>query len=298
MKNELAKLKEELAEARQKIKALQEELAESDKGASAFFLENIAELEKEISERKKAEEKLKAANRQLEAREKKLQESNKELQEFAYVASHDLKEPLRMVSSYTQLLERRYKDKLDDKAKKFIDYAVDGAKRMQTLIDDLLSFSRISTQGDEFVKTDVNRLLHDVKNSMKTLIADRKAVITNDKLPEVVADKAQLERLFANLIGNAIKYCNKKPKIHISAKKTKNEWRFSVQDNGIGIDEEFREKVFIIFQRLHAKDKYSGSGIGLAISRRIINRHGGRIWFESEPGKGTTFYFSLPIKNK
>lgn len=241
---------------------------------------------------------IKNAQHDLLQTTEELQRSNYELEQFAYVASHDLKEPLRMVSSYTQLLERRYKDKLDDKAQKFIAYAVDGAKRMQTLIDDLLQFSRVATQGKEFEKADANSILSNVQSDLEYLINESKAVITNDKLPEIYADKVQIERVFQNLISNAIKFRKKDqyPLIHISATEDKNNWVFSVKDNGIGIHEDFNEKVFIIFQRLHSKDEYEGTGIGLAVSKKIIARHGGKLWFESQLGKGTTFYFTLPIK--
>ncbi|MCB2194480.1 MAG: PAS domain S-box protein [Bacteroidetes bacterium] len=231
----------------------------------------------------------------LKTTSKNLQRSNKELERFAYVASHDLQEPLRMVSSYTQLLERKYKDQLDERASKYIYYAVDGALRMQTLINDLLIYSRISTKGDKFVKTDIREIVNSAIKSLHLVIEETKAQISIDELPAIRVDKAQIERIFYNLINNAIKFRteNQNPKIHISAKEQNKSWLFSIKDNGIGIDKKFEEKVFTIFQRLHGGDKYKGTGIGLAICKRIVNRHGGEIWFESEGKGGTTFFFTI-----
>ncbi len=242
----------------------------------------------DLTERIQAEQKLKLLL-------KDLKRSNEELEQFAYVASHDLQEPLRMVSSYTQMLERRYKDQLDERAEKYIYYAVDGAKRMQNLINDLLSFSRISTRGDEFVLTDFNSIITSVLKSLEMVITETGTKIYFDELPVIKADKAQIERLFQNLIGNAVKF--KKPGekavIHISAKEKNGNWLFAVKDNGIGIDAAYKEKIFVIFQKLHGPNEYPGTGIGLAICKRIVNRHGGKLWFESEPGNGTTFFFTI-----
>jgi PAS domain S-box-containing protein len=225
-----------------------------------------------------------------------LERSNAELERFAYVASHDLQEPLRMVTSYLQLLERRYKDKLDGDALEFINYAVDGSNRMKTLISDLLAYSRVGTRGKEFTLIDCEDVLGRVLNTLQVSIEENKAKVTHDPLPKVMADDAQLESLFQNLIGNAIKFhSQKQPRIHVGVKKDEKNWVFSVSDNGIGIDPQFFERLFIIFQRLHNREDYPGTGIGLAISKRIVERHNGRIWIESQPKKGSTFFFTLPI---
>jgi len=244
----------------------------------------------DITEQKHAEEKLLKAMSDLE-------HSNKELEQFAYVASHDLQEPLRMVASYTQLLGKRYKDKLDSDANDFIAFAIDGAVRMQTLINDLLAFSRISSKVKPFTSVNLSEVLGEALMSLQSIIIENSAIILNDNLPSVLGDDSQLTRLFQNLIGNAIKYRRDiPPEIHISAEEMKSEWKISVQDNGIGIEKDFYEKIFIIFQRLHSRDKYPGTGIGLAICKRIVEMHGGRIWLESEKGHGSTFYFTIPIK--
>jgi two-component system, chemotaxis family, sensor kinase Cph1 len=228
-----------------------------------------------------------------------LEYSNSELERFAYVASHDLQEPLRMVTSYLQLLERRYKDKLDGDALEFINYAVDGSNRMKTLINDLLAYSRVGTRGKEFAFTDCEELLARVLANLQTSIKENEAKVTHDPLPRVMADEVQLESLFQNLIGNAIKFHGgKTPRIHVGVMKDEKNWVFSISDNGIGIDPQYFERIFIIFQRLHNREDYPGTGIGLAISKRIVERHGGRIWIESQPQKGSTFFFTLPIKGE
>jgi signal transduction histidine kinase len=245
------------------------------------------ELQKEIEVRKKAETELQNTLVQLSR-------SNKELEQFAYVASHDLQEPLRMVSSYVQLLAERYKDQLDERAQKFINYAVDGAVRMQVLIQDLLSFSRVSTRGLAFAQVDCNSLLVEALDNLQTSIRTTEAVITSDQLPVVFGDRIQILQVFQNLIGNSLKFCtNKPPEVHVGAELNADNWRFSVRDNGIGIDAKYADKIFVIFQRLHTREEYPGTGIGLALCKRIVERHGGDIWFESEVDKGTTFYFTL-----
>ena len=229
---------------------------------------------------------------------RELARSNTELEQFAYVASHDLQEPLRMVSSYTQLLARRYKGKLGSDAEEFINYAVDGATRMQRLIQDLLAYSRVGTKGREFVPTDCEVLLDRVLGDLRVTIEESGAVVTHDLLPIVRADEIQIGQLLQNLIGNAIKFCKQEPPlVHVSGKRNGKAWIFSIQDNGIGIDPQYAERIFVIFQRLHKREEYQGTGIGLAVCKKIVERHGGRIWVESEPDKGATFYFTIPTQN-
>jgi PAS domain S-box-containing protein len=225
-----------------------------------------------------------------------LQRSNKELEQFAYVASHDLQEPLRMVSSFTQLLSMRYKDKLDKEAHEFIKFAVDGAFRMQSLINDLLEYSRIGTRGKSLSVTDMNSILGQTLHNLSIIINEKAALVTNDELPAVTADAGQMVQLLQNLIGNALKFCNTSPRIHVSAREENDCYLFAVKDNGIGIEPEYFERIFQIFQRLHPKDEYGGTGIGLAICRRIVERHGGKIWVESIPGEGTVFKFTIRKK--
>jgi PAS domain S-box-containing protein len=227
-----------------------------------------------------------------------LRRSNDHLQQFAYVASHDLQEPLRMVVSYLQLIERRYAEALDDDARDFIGYAVDGANRMKELITGLLAYARVD-KGEQDLRelTSLQSTLDKALNNLSVTIAESGAVITHDDLPEIQADSLQMMQLFQNLIGNALKFHMDAPlHIHIGAQRHGEEWQFSVQDNGIGIEAASLEKIFGLFQRLHRRSEYSGTGIGLAICRKVVERHEGRIWVESEVGKGSTFYFTLPIK--
>jgi len=225
-----------------------------------------------------------------------LKRSNEELEQFAYVASHDLQEPLRAVTSYTQLLAQRYQGNLDAKADKYIHYIVDGATRMQQLINDLLVYSRLGTRGKEFEPADCNAAVNQSLSNLQIAIAETKAVITCDRMPTVMADEFQLVQLFQNLVANGIKFCREDiPLIHITACRQDSEWVFSVRDRGIGIDPEYADRIFIIFGRLHSRREYSGTGIGLAMCKRIVERHGGRIWVESQEGKGATFYFTIPI---
>ncbi|MEG3846809.1 PAS domain S-box protein [Microcoleus sp. herbarium19] len=225
-----------------------------------------------------------------------LKRSNEELEQFAYVASHDLQEPLRAVTSYTQLLADRYRGNLDEKADKYINYIVDGATRMQQLINDLLAYSRLGTRGQEFEPADCNAAVQQSLCNLQIAIAEKKAVITCDAMPTVMADESQLVQLFQNLIANSIKFCRQDiPLIHIAARREESEWLLCVRDNGIGIDPEYADRIFIIFGRLHGRREYSGTGIGLAMCKRIVERHGGRIWVESQEGKGATFCFTIPI---
>jgi PAS domain S-box-containing protein len=235
----------------------------------------------------------KGAEKTLFALNEDLLRSNKELEQFAYVASHDLQEPLRMVSSFTQLLSQRYKDKLDQDAQDFIQFAVEGAARMQVLINDLLDYSRIETRGRKFAVVDLHDVLGQVINNLMLNIKEKNAIVTYDELPKVVADEGQMVQLLQNLIVNALKFCKASPRIHISVREEKDNYLFSVKDNGIGIDSQYFGKIFQIFQRLHPRDEYGGTGIGLAICKRIIERHGGKIWVESKKGKGSVFYFTI-----
>ena len=248
------------------------------------------DLQREIETRKRLE-------KVAEIYTEKLQASNRDLEQFAYVASHDLQEPLRMVASYTQLLERRYADKLDDDAREFIRYAVDGSRRMQQLVNDLLQYSRISTRGNEFGPVDLHELAGAALATARMAPGGTEAVFLMQDLPTVHGDAAQLERLMANLFTNAVKFRGKDPLlITVSAESHPDEWIISVNDNGIGIDPQFHERIFQIFQRLHGANEYAGTGLGLAICHRVVQRHGGRIWVESDPSKGvgSRFRFSLP----
>jgi two-component system, chemotaxis family, sensor kinase Cph1 len=248
-------------------------------------------LNVEIGDHEKAEIK-------LEKLIEKLKSSNKELEQFAYISSHDLKEPLRMITSFLQLLKRRYQENLDKDANEFIDYAVDGAKRMDMMINDLLEYSRIGSREREFTYLKCEEILKMVLTNLKTLIEDTNTIVTHDQLPLIYANEQQMVQLFQNIIGNAIKYRSEKnPEIHISAEHIDDKYIFAVKDNGIGIDKNYLEKIFTIFQRLHTRDEYEGTGIGLAISKKILEKHRGTIWAESEPGKGTTFYFTIPNNN-
>ncbi len=250
---------------------------------------NAIGIVREISERKRTEESLKKTLEELER-------SNKELQQFAYVVSHDLQEPLRTVASFVDLLAEKYKGKLDEKADKYISFTVGGVNRMAALIDDLLAYSRVAMRGKQFVRVETASVLAKARENLKKAIEESKASISSDVMPSVFGDETQLVQLLQNLVGNAIKFRKKdvQLRIHISAERRGNEWVFGVHDNGIGIEPRFHERVFTIFQRLHTREEYPGTGVGLAICRKIVERHGGRIWLESKPGEGSTFYFTVP----
>jgi PAS domain S-box-containing protein len=242
----------------------------------------------DISERKTHEAALREAHEELKR-------SNSELEQFAYVASHDLQEPLRMVASYTQLLQRRYIEKLDGDAKEFMHYIVDGASRMKQLIEDLLSYSRVGTRSKEYKAVEVGVSLDKALANLKAAITESGAEVTRDKLPVVNGDEVLLPQVFQNLIGNALKFRPKEraPHVHVGVTEHAHEWQFSVRDNGIGIEPEYFERIFMLFQRLHMKGEYPGTGIGLAICKKVAERHGGRIWVESKPGEGSTFHFTV-----
>jgi PAS domain S-box-containing protein len=223
-----------------------------------------------------------------------LKRSNEELEQFAYIASHDLQEPLRMVASYTQLLARRYKGVLDADADEFIEYAVDGATRMQRLIQDLLMYSRVGTKGKVLRVASSQAALDEALGNLRNAIEEHGAIITHDALPTVLADEIQLVQLFQNLVGNAIKYQDKAiPEVHVSAQQHDSKWMFSVRDNGLGIEPRYFERIFGMFQRLHKRDEFAGTGIGLAVCKKIVERHGGTISVESTPGQGSTFRFAM-----
>lgn len=243
----------------------------------------------DITERKRAQGVLRAAYEELTR-------SNAELQQFAYVASHDLQEPLRMIGSYTQLLEKRYGEKLDQDAREFMEFIIDGAARMKQLIEDLLAYSRVGTRGKELRPVKAQAALDRALVNLRAALEQSGAAVTHDPLPEVNADDTQLAQLLQNLIANAIKFRKKDeaPRIHVGVEGAGGVWRFCVSDNGIGIEPQYFERIFMVFQRLHTQDEYAGTGIGLAICKKVVERHSGRIWVESTPGKGSKFHFTLP----
>ena len=227
--------------------------------------------------------------------EQELMRSNVELEQFAYVASHDLQEPLRAVAGMVQLLQQRYQGKLDERADEYIHLTVEAATRMQKLIDDLLAYSRVNRQGSQFEQTDMNKVLKTALANLSTAIRESEAVVTHDPLPTLVVDSTQLAHVFQNLISNGIKFRGERPpEVHIGALELDDAWRFEVRDNGIGIEPQYHERIFLIFQRLHGRNDYPGTGIGLSLCQKIVGNHGGRIWVESEAGQGSRFYFTIP----
>jgi light-regulated signal transduction histidine kinase (bacteriophytochrome) len=269
-------------------KAILNILEDFDEEKSKVEAANV-ELRREVAERRQAEDALLYKTTEL-AR------SNAELEQFAYVASHDLQEPLRMVSSYVQLFEKRYRGQVDEQADKYIRYAVEGARRMQTLIAGLLEYSRMGRQDTQPVRVSAEVALDQALANLRSALDEAAVEVTHDPLPEVVADVAQLGQVFQNLVGNAVKFRRRDVplRVHVGAESQDGVHRFAVQDNGIGIRSEYAERVFVIFQRLHTRAEYPGTGIGLAICKKVVERYGGRIWFESSLGAGTTFYFTLP----
>jgi PAS domain S-box-containing protein len=258
---------------------------------------------RDITERKRIEAELARHREHLEElvlqRTEALARSNRDLEQFAYVASHDLQEPLRAVAGFAGLLQQRYQGKLDEKADSYISLAIDGATRMQTLIGDLLSYSRVGTKGKAMEPTDARRSVQDALTNLQASIGESGAVIQVDPLPTVWADAVQLTQLFQNLIANAIKFhSDRPPEIQVGARREQDAWRFWVRDNGIGIEPQYAERIFLIFQRLHTRKTYPGTGIGLAICKKIVECYRGSIWVESQPGQGSTFYFTLPDKGE
>jgi PAS domain S-box-containing protein len=255
----------------------------------------VTSIIRDVTDRKEAEEELKRITVALERQAMELERSNLDLQQFAYVASHDLQEPLRMVASYTQLLGRRYSGKLDAEADEFIAFAVDGATRMRDLINDLLAYSRVGAQRRPTTLVDLDAVADGVIRDLAVMIEERAGKVTRDKLPTLTADEGQVGQLLQSLIANALKFHGEEPpRVHVSARLDGADWRFCVEDNGLGIAPEYAERIFGIFQRLHTRADYPGTGLGLAICKRIVEQHGGRIWVESAPGEGARFFWTLP----
>jgi len=274
--------------AAETLQRAKEELEIQVAARTAELREANIHLSVELDERRRAEAKLARYATDL-------RRSNAELEQFAYVASHDLQEPLRMVASFTQLLAKRYQGKLDKDADEFIGFAVDGANRMQMLINDLLALSRVGTRGKPLEPTDCEAILGYALTNLAAMLQETGARVTHDPLPTVLADGMQMGQMFQNLLINALKFQGREsPEVHISAQRQNNEWLFSVRDNGIGIAQKYQERIFAVFQRLHRREDYPGTGLGLALCKKIAERHGGRIWVESEPGRGSTFYFTIP----
>ncbi len=255
-------------------------------------------ISRDITERRKAEKSMQEYQHDLETQVKKrteeLAKSNKELENFAYIASHDLREPLRTITSFLQLLERQYKDQLDNDANEFIEFAVNGAKRLDDMIYDLLEYSKISSHERSFNRVNCEKIFNEALMNLKASIDENSAVITHDTLPVINGDEQLILQLFQNLLSNAIKYRREEiPRIHLSVVKENDHYHFSLKDNGIGMDPKHSKKIFTIFQRLHGRGEYEGTGIGLAISQKIVQQHGGEIWAESKPGKGSIFHFTI-----
>jgi signal transduction histidine kinase len=287
----LGEIQRREAELRRSRDALEERVRERTRELSEQRTAALNMMEDEREARDAAV----AAEQALQRTAASLARSNEELEQFAYVASHDLQEPLRMVGSYVQVLARRHKELFDEEAAKHMRFIVEGVLRMQRLINDLLDYSRITRREEPFRMADCEEVLAATLQDLKQSVAESGAVVTHDPLPAVLGDAVQLAQVFQNLIGNALKYRGEAaPRVHVSAERGPSEWVFAVRDNGIGIDPQFVGRLFVIFQRLHTAREYPGTGIGLAICKRIVERHGGRIWVESERGKGSTFRFTIP----
>ena len=276
----------------------------------AGSLLGFSKITRDLTERKQGEEAIRAANVDLEEQVRRrtaelqhvvedLARSNADLEQFAYVASHDLQEPLRAVTGCVQILQKRYHGKLDTRADELIVHTIEGVQRMQTLIGDLLTYSRVSTRGQQFGPTDCNAVLKSALANLAVSIAESGAIVTSGDLPIMAGDSAQMAMVFQNLIGNAVKFRGvERPEIHIDVQRQEGDWLFSVRDNGIGIERDYFDRIFVIFQRLHTRKHSPGTGIGLAICKKVIERHGGRIWVESKPGMGTTFLFTVPVSGE
>lgn len=293
----------ELIKTRDQLNALNEQLEQKIEERTAALREEIAERRQTESELRNYREHLEELVEQRTAAFKKasddLARSNADLQQFAYAASHDLQEPLRAISGFVKLFEKRYKGTIDRDADQYIKFIVDGVNRMRDLIIDLLEYSRVGIKGDTLSPVDSGAILDKAISNLRPALEESGASVTYKSLPTVTADAAQLCSLFQNLIGNAIKFrSTETPKVQISVAKKGDEWVFSVGDNGIGIDPQYSNKIFVVFQRLHTKEEYPGTGIGLSICKKIVERHGGRIWVKSELGRGSTFYFTIPDKQE
>ena len=303
---ELKKAEDKLKKSEADLKQINETLEERVSERTKSLKKKEEQLKQMLEIEQKLSEELQVSNEELIDTQNKLQESinkleisNRELEQFAYVASHDLQEPLRMVSSFTQLLEKRYSDQLDDDADEFIEFIIEGSNRMKDLIDDLLIFSRLNTQAKPFESLNIRESVNSVIKYLKPTIEENKAKLMIEDLPTINGDQSQIRQLFQNLISNSIKFHgDKSPEIHITCQNSFKNWLIGVNDNGIGIDPENQEKIFKIFNRLHTREEYPGTGIGLAICKRIVERHKGKIWVESEAGKGATFYFTIPKPKK
>jgi light-regulated signal transduction histidine kinase (bacteriophytochrome) len=281
---------------KRQLKALPEDRLHDPETAKFIDLVNRAYFEFDV-DRNMLERSLDLSSQELSQSNTNLARSNLELEQFAYVASHDLQEPLRMVASYLKLLEQRYKDQLDKDAREFIEFAVDGAIRMRVLIDDLLTYSRVMTKAKKREMVDTKVVFDQAVANLQIAIEDKKATVTCTNLPVISADPVTMIQLFQNLIGNAIKFYGKEPPVvHVACEQKGAEWLFSIRDNGIGIDAANFGQIFVIFQRFHTRQEYPGTGIGLAVCKKIVEQHGGRIWPESKIGNGTTFYFTIPAK--
>ncbi|ADG74475.1 multi-sensor signal transduction histidine kinase [Cellulomonas flavigena DSM 20109] len=251
----------------------------------------------QLAELRSSREEITEAHQRLSEQAEELRRSNRDLEQFAYVASHDLQEPLRKVASFTQLLQKRYSGQLDERADQYIDFAVDGAKRMQRLIQDLLGFSRVGRVAGDVVPVDLAAALERAQDQLSERIDEAGAAVTHDELPVVMGEERLLVQLFQNVVGNAVKFRHpdRPPRVHVSARRTDDAWEIEARDNGIGIDPQYAERVFVIFQRLHAKDVYDGTGIGLSLCKKIVEHHGGRIWIPDTDGEGTTIRWTLPV---